>query len=911
MIRSRLSSLLANSARTSRFVARSAGIQSLLLRKRIQYSGASISHARHFNTSRFYFKEDKNSSKNGKPKKQQEKDEDLEDEQVIFEFTAEELQEALELSESEFYKLEKDIDFDAPTNVVIIELMERGINPLKLVRLYLEKGAEVSPTLEKDLEVFDKMFKSTYDKPLTPLPPFFKLFNPFLPFTKAIDEAVVEAATKAEEEDSKHTKNEEDGSDKEELKGYEHERDERFKKQEERWKKAEERINKENKRFIKDTSDPNSQIYALKINPLEIFLFLVATGYFLTVFFNSDSAHEITWQEFRTNFLDKGFVDKIVIVNKSLARVMLNDNGRQQTGGNMDYYYFTIGSLESFEHKLQKAQNENNIQEDFRVPVVYVQEGHMLRTIFQFLPTLLMLGGLYWITKRSAGGSGGFGGAGGIFNVGKSQAKKFNQETDVKVKFKDVAGMAEAKEEIMEFVEFLKHPKKYERLGGQIPRGAILSGPPGTGKTLLAKATAGEAGVPFYSVSGSEFVEMFVGVGASRVRDLFKTARENAPAIVFVDEIDAIGKARTKGNFSGANDERETTLNQLLVEMDGFQSTDHVVVLAGTNRPDVLDQALMRPGRFDRHVQIDKPELEGRKEIYQVHLAKIKLKLNEGDESAEVKKSEFENLAGKLAALTPGFSGADIANVVNEAALIAARHSDESVDLPHFEQAIERVIAGLEKKSKVLSENEKKIVAYHEAGHAICGWYLEFADPLLKVSIIPRGQGALGYAQYLPPDIYLLSTDQLNDRMTMALGGRISEELHFPSVTSGASDDFKKVMGMAYNMVTKLGMSPKIGTIAYERKDDNDLTKPFSEETATLVDEEIQRIINECAERCRSLLQKKSEELEKVAQLLLKKEVLTRKDMIELLGPRPFKEKNDAFEKYLDPKKTTSTNVDI
>ncbi|CDR47073.1 CYFA0S28e00188g1_1 [Cyberlindnera fabianii] len=670
------------------------------------------------------------------------------------------------------------------------------------------------------------------------------------------------------------------------------------KQNEERMKKAEEDISKGSKRFIKDTSDPNNRVYAFRIDPLEVFLFALAVSYIIYSTSSSEGSQEITFQEFRTKFLDKGFVEKVIVVNKSLVRVVLNDNGRQFMGGNgQDYYYFTIGSIDNFEHKLQRAQDENGVQGDFRIPVNYVQEGHFMRTIFQFMPTLLMLAGLFWITKRSAQGAGG--GPGGIFGVGKSKAKKFNQETDVKVTFKDVAGMSEAKEEVMEFVSFLKNPEKYEKLGGKIPRGAILSGPPGTGKTLLAKATAGEAGVPFYSVSGSEFVEMFVGVGASRVRDLFKTARENAPAIVFVDEIDAIGKARTKGNFSGANDERETTLNQLLVEMDGFQSSDHVVVLAGTNRPDVLDQALMRPGRFDRHVQIDKPELEGRKEIYQVHLKKITLDIAKEGEP-------FVELSGKLAALTPGFSGADIANVVNEAALIAARHNDKTVTLSHFEQAIERVIAGLEKKSKLLSPHEKKVVAYHEAGHAVCGWYLENADPLLKVSIIPRGQGALGYAQYLPPDVYLLSVNQLVDRMTMALGGRISEELHFDSVTSGASDDFKKVTSIAYNMVTKLGMSEKIGPLAYERKDESDLTKPFSEVTGTLIDEEIQRIVNECADKCRALLTEKADDVEKVAQLLLKKEVLTRNDMIELLGPRPFREKNDAFEKYLDPKDSVS-----
>ncbi|GME70236.1 unnamed protein product [Ambrosiozyma monospora] len=414
-----------------------------------------------------------------------------------------------------------------------------------------------------------------------------------------------------------------------------------------------------------------------------------------------------------------------------------------------------------------------------------------MRTLFSYLPTLLLVGFIIWSSKSMLK----MGGSGGLFGQNKKKFKKFNAEKNVKVNFADVAGCDEAKEEIMEFVKFLKNPAKYERLGAKIPRGAILSGPPGTGKTLLAKATAGEAGVPFYSVSGSEFVEMFVGVGASRVRDLFKTARENAPSIVFVDEIDAIGKSRGKGKGMGGNDERENTLNQLLVEMDGFSTSDHVVVLAGTNRADVLDSALLRPGRFDRKVYISNPELEGRKDIFAVHLKKIKLADN----------CDLEDLKGRLAALTPGMSGADIANICNEAALIAARHNEESVKLHDFEQAIERVIAGLEKKNKLLSPEEKKVVAYHEAGHAICGWYLEHADPLLKVSIVPRGQGALGYAQYLPPDIYLYTTKKLMDRMTMSLGGRVSEELHFSSVTSGASDDFEKVTNMAQRMVLQCG----------------------------------------------------------------------------------------------------------
>lgn len=452
--------------------------------------------------------------------------------------------------------------------------------------------------------------------------------------------------------------------------------------------------------------------------------------------------------------------------------------------------------------------------------------------------------------------------------------------------------------EIMEFVHFLQNPDKYTALGAKIPRGAILSGPPGTGKTLLAKATAGQANVPFLSVSGSEFVEMFVGVGASRVRDLFEQARKLSPSIIFIDEIDAIGKERGKaGALGGANDEREATLNQLLVEMDGFSTTDQVIVIAGTNRPDVLDRALLRPGRFDRHIQIDAPDLNGRKEIYLVHLSKLNLSQSFADK---------DNAAGKLAALTPGFTGADIANACNEAALIAARYNDTYVEFRHFEQAIERVIAGLEKKSRVLSPMEKKTVAYHEAGHAICGWFLQFADPLLKVSIIPRGQGALGYAQYLPADQYLISEEQFKHRMIMTLGGRVSEELHFPSVTSGAHDDFTKVTQMARAMVTSLGMSKKVGYISYDDQDNSGLqvNKPFSESTARKIDSEVKRIVDEAHERCRELLMANIEKVDLVAEELLAKEAITRDDMIRLLGPRPFPERNEAFEKYLDVKPT-------
>ncbi|AQZ17721.1 YTA12 (YMR089C) [Zygosaccharomyces parabailii] len=660
---------------------------------------------------------------------------------------------------------------------------------------------------------------------------------------------------------------------------------------EEHHKKNEKQANEERKKDEMNAfNDPNGST-SNNIGLFQMGLLFLMLSFLLSFLNDVEENREITWQEFRSKLLAKKFVSKLIVVNRSYVKVLLNDAGKNQAEhSGHDFYNFTIGSVDSFEHKLQKAQDELHIEPDFRVPVVYVQEGNWSRALMQLLPTALMIAGIIWLTRKSAAQAGG--GRGGIFGMGRSKAKQFNPDTDVKVKFKDVAGCDEAKEEIEEFVSFLKEPSRYEKMGAKIPRGAILSGSPGTGKTLLAKATAGEAGVPFYFVSGSEFVEMFVGVGASRVRDLFKTARENAPSMIFIDEIDAIGKARQKGNFSGANDERENTLNQLLVEMDGFTPADHVVVLAGTNRPDILDKALLRPGRFDRHVNIDKPELTGRQAIFEVHLKKIKI------------AGDIFDLKNRLAALTPGFSGADIANVCNEAALIAARNECDSVRLVHFEQAIERVIGGVERKSKLLSPEEKRIIAYHEAGHAVCGWFLEFADPLLKVSIIPRGQGALGYAQYLPGDIYLLSEQQLKDRMTMALGGRVSEELHFSSVTSGASDDLKKVTRMATAMVTQLGMSSKIGWINYQRKDESDLTKPFSLETGDIIDSEVFRIVQECHDRCAGLLKEKSEAVEKVAQLLLKKEILTREDMIGMLGKRPFPERSDAFDKYLSESET-------
>lgn len=631
-----------------------------------------------------------------------------------------------------------------------------------------------------------------------------------------------------------------------------------------------------NKRSSSSGAPPGFKRIEFTMNANQFMLGLLGMYIVYSILSSAETYQEITWQDFKTQYLDRRLVQKLTVVNKNLVRVTT-------ANGERDAIYFTIGSVESFERHLEEAQKSLGIRVEDRVPVVYVEEGSLLASLFSFAPTFLLLGFLYWMTRRT-GSRGGIGG--GIFGMGESKAKLFNKMTDVKVKFDDVAGMEEAKEEIVEFVTFLKHPKKYEDLGAKIPRGAILSGAPGTGKTLLAKATAGEADVPFFSVSGSEFIEMFSGVGASRVRDLFSKAKKAAPSIIFIDEIDAIGKSRNQAMKGGGNDEREATLNQLLVEMDGFDSDAHVVVLAGTNRPDVLDSALLRPGRFDRHIHIDTPTLDGRKAIFEVHLAKIKY------------DSQIKQLSGKLAAMTPGFAGADIANCCNEAALIAARTDSDKVEMKHFEQAIDRVIAGLERKSRALRTDKRRIVAYHEAGHAICGWFLKYADPLVKVSIIPHGEAALGYAQYLPPDQYLISEDQFMDRMTMALGGRVSEELNFDTITLGGSDDFKKITDMATMMVTQLGMSKSLGQVNLSRQQES-LQKPYSENTGRIIDEEIRRIVREAHKRCSDLLTEKKDEVAVVAEELLKNEILTRQDMIRLLGPRPFPERNDAFDKYL------------
>ena len=504
------------------------------------------------------------------------------------------------------------------------------------------------------------------------------------------------------------------------------------------------------------------------------------------------------------------------------------------------------------------------------------EEGEIFGQIVSTLLPILLIGLLFVLMMRKVGGPGG-GGPGGIFSIGKSKATLFDKGTRVNINFGDVAGLDEAKVEVMEIVDFLKNPKKYTALGGKIPKGALLVGPPGTGKTLLAKAMAGEAQVPFFSLSGSDFVEMFVGVGASRVRDLFKQAREKAPCIIFIDEIDAIGRARGK-NVMMSNDERENTLNQLLVEMDGFGTDIGIIILAATNRPDVLDNALLRPGRFDRQITIDRPDLVGREAIFKVHLQPIKI-----SQTLDVHK---------LAEQTPGFAGADIANVCNEAALIAARKGKAAVDMSDFQDAIDRVIGGLEKKNKIISPHEKEIIAYHEAGHAICGWFLEHAYPLLKVTIVPRGSAALGYAQYTPKEQYLYNTDQLNDQIAMTLGGRASEDIFFGKISTGASNDLQQVSKIAYSMVAVYGMNDKVGNISYyDPNQENVFTKPFSEETGKIIDEEVRKIIDISYVRTKKLLVEKRAEVEMLAKELLKREVLFQSDVEALIGKRPFEEK--------------------
>ncbi len=590
--------------------------------------------------------------------------------------------------------------------------------------------------------------------------------------------------------------------------------------------------------------------------------------------------------------LKQGDIDQIKTVgNKKLVRVYINPQAleskpefyRNVFGNDYDEVkkmpapqaYFPIVKDESFSSDLRQFYNDNPTVK--HVADKPGDEGELFGQIISTLLPILLIGLLFIMMMRKVGAGGGGGGPGGIFNIGKSKATLFDKGARVNINFGDVAGLDEAKVEVMEIVDFLKTPKKYTALGGKIPKGALLIGPPGTGKTLLAKAMAGEAQVPFFSLSGSDFVEMFVGVGASRVRDLFKQAREKAPCIIFIDEIDAIGRARGK-NMMMSNDERENTLNQLLVEMDGFSTDIGIIILAATNRPDVLDNALLRPGRFDRQITIDRPDLVGREAIFKVHLLPIKI-----SQTLDVHK---------LAEQTPGFAGADIANVCNEAALIAARKNKDAVDMSDFQDAIDRVIGGLEKKNKIILPEEKEIIAYHEAGHAICGWFLEHAYPLLKVTIVPRGTAALGYAQYTPKEQYLYNTDQLLDQICMTLGGRAAETIFFGKISTGASNDLQQITKMAYAMVTVYGMNDKVGNVSYhDPQQENTFTKPFSEETGKMIDEEVRKLIDQAFERTKALLTEKKNEVEIIAKELLKREVLFQSDVEALIGKRPYEEK--------------------
>ena len=625
-------------------------------------------------------------------------------------------------------------------------------------------------------------------------------------------------------------------------------------------------------------------------------IFTVLIGFQLYGTFSANTA--------KTNNLDfremvlSGDVKKYEIIdNKKTVKVYLTPAGLEkykaqlkegitgkisETGPHMSFKYSG-----DFEKQMDEYYKQNNVPNDQQIKYEVISERDWFGGVLQFLlPILLFVGLWILLMRKMGGGAAGGGGPGGIFNIGKSRATLFDKGTKDNITFADVAGLDEAKVEVMEIVEFLKNPKKYTALGGKIPKGALLIGPPGTGKTLLAKAMAGEAQVPFFSLSGSDFVEMFVGVGASRVRDLFKQAREKAPCIIFIDEIDAIGRARGK-NAMMSNDERESTLNQLLVEMDGFGTDTGIIVLAATNRPDVLDTALLRPGRFDRQISIDKPDLKGREAIFKVHLKPIKIS----------KKLDIH----KLAEQTPGFAGADIANVCNEAALIAARKGKDAVEMEDFQDAVDRVIGGLEKKNKIIAPAEKRIIAYHEAGHAICGWYLEHAYPLLKVTIVPRGTAALGYAQYTPKEQYLYNTDQLNDQICMTLGGRASEDIFFGKISTGAQNDLQQITRIAYAMVTVYGMNDKVGNVSFfDPHQENTFTKPYSEETSKIIDQEVRKLIDEAYERTKKLLTERKAEVGKLAEALLEREVLFQSDVEALIGKRPYEEKKSLTEEKDD-----------
>ncbi|MBR3799058.1 MAG: ATP-dependent zinc metalloprotease FtsH [Bacteroidales bacterium] len=618
-------------------------------------------------------------------------------------------------------------------------------------------------------------------------------------------------------------------------------------------------------------------------------------------------ANEINWNKFENEMLLTNDVEKVVVVNRERADVYLKPEsldkfsgaarGSGIFSGAAPAFYFTIGDVESFEAKLAEAQKD--MPKEQRVVVEYKTEHDYLGSIISWIFPIILILVLWWfVFNRMSGGSGG----GQIFSIGKSRAQVFDKERKVKVNFKDVAGLEEAKVEVMEIVDFLKNPDKYTKLGGKIPKGALLVGPPGTGKTLLAKAVAGEADVPFFSLSGSDFVEMFVGVGASRVRDLFRQAKSKAPCIIFIDEIDAIGRARGKSNSFSGNDERENTLNQLLTEMDGFDTNSGVIILAATNRAEILDSALMRAGRFDRQIHLELPDVKEREEIFQVHTKNLKM--------ASSVKIDF------LAKQTPGFSGADIANVCNEAALIAARNDKKEIDKQDFLDAVDRIIGGLEKKNKIISETEKRTIAYHEAGHATVSWLLEYANPLLKVTIIPRGK-ALGAAWYLPEERSITTKEQLLDEMCSTLGGRASEEINFGKVSTGALNDLERVTKQAIAMVSFYGMSSDIGNLSYYNStDDYGFTKPYSDKTAEKIDADVKAMVEEQYERAKEVLRNNMEGLTQLAETLLEKEVIFSDDLERIFGKRKGENKaldaiNEAKEQEKAEAEKQTADADV
>jgi AFG3 family protein len=647
-----------------------------------------------------------------------------------------------------------------------------------------------------------------------------------------------------------------------------------------------------------------------KFNIVWLYAVLILGLIVVSYLINGNNGKPITSQRFQNEMLKNHDVDHVVaykngdlviadvyLKKESINKPEYNDikDQRSLSSQSGPQYTFSDASFESLKQTV--ATVEKDLPDSQKTLIQFEQHESLLSNWLVQGVIIMVLFAVVWlyIMRRMGGGAGG-GPGGQIFSIGKSKATLFDKEAQVNVTFNDVAGLQEAKEEVMEIVDFLKNPKKYTNLGGKIPKGALLVGSPGTGKTLMAKAVAGEAQVPFFSLSGSDFVEMFVGVGASRVRDLFRQAKDKAPCIIFIDEIDAIGRARGKNNIVGGNDERENTLNQLLVEMDGFGTDSGIIILAATNRPDVLDSALLRPGRFDRQISIDKPDLVGREQIFKVHLGPLKL-------AEEVD-------AKKLSAQTPGFAGAEIANVCNEAALIAARRDKTAVDMQDFQDAIDRVIGGLEKKNKIISPEEKRIVAYHEAGHAIAGWFLEHADPLVKVSIVPRGVAALGYAQYLPREQFLHTTEQLKDEMVVSMGGRVAEDIVFGKISTGALSDLERITKLAYAMVKIYGMNDKVGNISfYDPQGEYQFNKPYSDTTAELIDHEVRGLIDAVYQRTKDLLNEKRAGLELLAAKLLEKEVLFQSDLEELLGKRPF-DNRTAYDKFVNGEAALNPDVD-